>query len=63
MSKNISRPIGPQFDLKMGGGGGVAGLPGPFPGSATVDKGELEFSTITDLFGKIPVSLFSVAFY
>ena len=63
MSKKIFRPIGPQFGLKIREGGGVAGLPGPSPGSVTVDKGELEFSTITDLFGKSHVSLFSLAFY
>ena len=63
MSKKMFRPLGPQFGLKIRGGGRVAGLPGPSPGSATVDKGGLEFSTITDLFGKSHISPFSVAFY
>ena len=32
--KKFFRPLGPQFGLKIEGGG--AGLPGRFPGSATV---------------------------
>ena len=62
--KKIFRPFGPQFGLKIrkNKGGGPPGSR-PSPGSFTVDTGELVFSTITDLFGKIHVSLFSVAFY
>jgi len=60
--KKIFRPFefGPQFGLKIRKN---KGGPRPCPGSFTVDKGELAFSTITDLFGKSHVSLFSVAFY
>ena len=63
LKKNF-RPFGPQFGLKIrkNKGGGPPGSR-PSPGSFTVDIGELVFSTITDLFGKIHVSLFSVAFY
>ena len=62
--KKIFRPFGPQFGLKIRKHK-VGGPPGPrpSPGSVTVDKGELAFSTITDLFGKSHVSFFSVAFY
>ena len=35
--KNFFRPFGPQFGLKIGGGG-QGGPPGPFPGSATVQS-------------------------
>ena len=61
--KKIFRPFGPQFDLKIKKNkGGGPPRPRPSPGSFTVDKGGLAFSTITDLFGKSRVSLFSVAF-
>ena len=33
--KNFFWPFGPHFGLKIRGGGGEGGLPGPLPGSAT----------------------------
>ena len=47
LKKKIFRPFGPQFGLKISGGGGP-GPPGPFPRSATdkrVNKLDLEAET------------------
>ena len=33
--KKFFWPFGPEFGLKIRAGGGVAGAPGPLPGSAT----------------------------
>ena len=40
LKKNFSPPFGPYFRLKIRGGGGVAGSPGPSAGSAAAVSGK-----------------------
>ena len=51
VSKNIFRPLEPQFGLKIRGGGGGDSEPGPSPGSSTDLCSRVKVSCITSVDG------------